>query len=109
MRNLLPNDFKNIKLTYERIPEERGLIKVNIYWKQDTNLIDAENIEVYAETGSDKGSIVRLQRLENSKLWHASVSIRNTLSEVCSFDKKLIIKLVQSRTIPYRYNYSYAS
>lgn len=103
------NDFEDIKVVFERIEGDNKNIKATILWKQDKEWKESEEISVYAEIADRERHSLKLQKIEASNVWYATLIIRNNLYEIYTFDKKLAVKLVQYKIKPQKLNYSYAS
>ena len=108
MKDMILNDFENIKVVFERMDGDRRYILVNILWKQAVDFAGKGDTEVWVEAGVGKKQKVRMEKIKDTEIWHAAVKINNTLDEVYYFDRTFVLKLVRSEIITYNPHCSYA-
>jgi hypothetical protein len=108
LTDLKLNDIKDMKIIFTRLNNDNRNIQVSILWKQDSEIRNFDNVSVYAEIDGYTRRSLELARLGNSDLWYATLKIKNSLSEIAAFDKKLAVELVEYKVKTFKPSCSYA-
>lgn len=108
LADLRLNDIKDIRIVFNRLKNDNRNIQASIFWKQDSEIRSLDNISVYAEIEGYTKRSLELVRSGNSDLWYTTLKIKNSLSEIAAFDKKLAVKIVEYKVKSYKPLCSYA-